>query len=200
MENAQQLGFFPESDARLDPRRLSAHDRAAILDSEYNKLMAACEGTYWLTAGPETSTVWQATYDTFIQGIWPAAILCAHATCERTLASLMSVLYAIHPEPKGWRGWGLGRYVGHMTENSLIDAHLIDEIQIVVDARKPLVHWRGPLEVDSLQRVGVEAALRGEDGGEALDRHIAQLAFLCARTAMRVHFGDLTRDIVKRNR
>ncbi|AGM31686.1 hypothetical protein MASS_1p0126 (plasmid) [Mycobacteroides abscessus subsp. bolletii 50594] len=96
--------------------------------------------------------------------------------------------------------WGLGRYVGHMAEHNLVEARLIEEIQIVVDARKPLVHWRGPLEVDSLQRVGAEAALRGEDGGEALDRHIAQLAFLCARTAMRVHFGDLTRDIVQRNR
>lgn len=109
----------------------------------------------------------------------------------------MNDLYVIRAEPKGWRKWGTGRLLDHLEAEGLVDPRVVDAIRFVNDARVPLVHWRGPGEPESLSGVGLAAYQRGvrEPIEETQDRHVAQVAFLCARTALRVHFGDLLRYI-----
>ncbi|HET7328398.1 MAG TPA: hypothetical protein VFJ14_14055 [Nocardioidaceae bacterium] len=187
----EQGELFPLLDAVTDPRPLDPPARIMLLDPAYDSVMRANGGTYWLTAGTEAALLWDATLDSFAHGIWAGTIVCAQAVCERTLASLIETWYAIHPQPKGWRMWGLGRLVAHFRDSNLADPNLLDQVQHVCDARKPFGHWRLPMDAGSLTKVGYDAYSAGGDCQEAQDVYVAKTAFLCAQTAVRVHFGDL---------
>jgi hypothetical protein len=153
--------------------------------------MVANGGEYTLTAGPEAELMWDSTLNSFVHGIWGGAIVCAQAVCERTLASLLESWYALPPEPKGWRKWGLGRLIEHHRDQHLVPSDLLDQMQHVCDARKPLGHWRLPMDEGSLERVGYEAHLRGGHWQEAQNIYVAKVALLCAQTAVRGYFGNL---------
>lgn len=77
-----QEALFQGSAAMLDPRQYTPEGRARLLDPAFNRVMTHNGGTYWLTGGAETNLLWEATLNTFVSGIWVAAIVCAQATCE----------------------------------------------------------------------------------------------------------------------
>ena len=190
-----QGSLFHESLAMTDPRPLDPEQRVALLDDAYDDVMTANGGTVWLIGGPETDLLWQATLASFANGIWVATILSAQATCERTLAGLMNSVYAVNKPPRGWESWGLGRLINHLRVARLVRDELLDQVQWLCDERKPYGHWRRPLEPGALQRVVFDAQAAGiTDHPEVIkERHVAQLAFIAARTTLRIHFGDLSR-------
>ena len=183
--------LFPALDAVPDPRALDVEQRGALLDETYHSVLMANGGRYSLAAGPEAELMWDSAMRSFVNGIWAGSIVCAQAVCERTLASLLESWYALPPEPKGWRMWGLGRLIEHHREHGLVPAELLDQMQYVCDARKPFGHWRLPMVEGSLERVGYEAHLHGGHWQEAQDAYVAKAALLCTQTAVRVYFGDL---------
>lgn len=183
--------LFPASDGMLDPRAYSQPERERLLERDYWQVGISGPRGRWLTGGPEAELLMQATCDTFVAGTWVATILCGQATCERVFASLLQAHYAIRPEPKGWRSWGLGRYISHLREHELAPDLLLDQAQSVCDARKPFGHWREPLDAGTLERIGFDAYARGQSREESQARHTAQTAYLSARTAVRIYFGDL---------
>mgnify|MGYP001469112390 CR=1 FL=1 len=188
---SEQAELFPLLDAVPDPRQMIDDQRRALLDDTYRAVIGANGGTYALTGGTETALMWDATMRTFVHGIWAGSIVCAQATCERTMASLLELHYAVAPEPRGWRSWGLGRLIDHHREHDLVDPALLQDIQRVCEARKPFGHLKLPLEPGSLPHVGMEALSRGEPFVEAQEVYVAKTAVLCIQTTIRVYFGDL---------
>ena len=170
---------------------MTIEQRRAILDETYNAVLVANSGQYTLTAGAEAESMWDSAMRSFEHGTWAAAIMCPHALCERTLASLLESWYALPPEPKGWRMWGRGRLIEHRREHDLVTSALLDQTQYVCDARKPFGHWRLPLAEGSLDSVGYEAHLQGGHWQDAQEAYAAEAAVLCTQTAIRVYFGDL---------
>lgn len=93
---------------------LTVEQRVELLDQTYDEVRRSQRGAaVWLVGGPETGRLWDATISAFVHANWIATVLCAQATCERTLASLLQMVYAIRAAPPGWEGWGLGRLITH---------------------------------------------------------------------------------------
>lgn len=191
--SVEQGELFPLLDAVPDPRPLEPAARVALLDPAYNAVMQANGGTYWHTAGPETTLLWDATLETFAKGVWVAAIVTAQAVCERTLGSLVHFRYALNPPSKKELRptAGLGEYTDFCLARSLISSALADELRHVSEARKPFGHWKTFEHPRSLERIGYDGYRSGHHWQEAQDNYVAKTAFLCTRTAVRVRFGDL---------
>ncbi len=173
---------------------LTVEQRVELLDQTYDHLRRSQNGAaIWLIGGPETDRLWDATISAFAHANWVATILCAQATCERTLASLLQMVYATSAAPSGWEGWGLGRLIAHCRDQHLVDPLLLDDVQTLCDERKPYGHWRQPLAEGALQRVVFDAQDRGDNRHPDLviEDHLGDLALRSARTALRVHYGDL---------
>lgn len=140
--------------------------------------------------------LWDATVDSFASGVWVATILCAQATCERVLAALVSLRElpgAGIKGPKNWEKWGLGRLIKHVGVQGWVPEDLLDEVDVLCEARKPYGHFRFPLDPGTIARQ-VAVALESE-GWEAdpmavRERILSQAALQAARTALRLYYGD----------
>jgi hypothetical protein len=193
---AEQAELFPLLDAVPDPRPLEPATRVTLLDPVYNEVMQANGGTTWHTAGPEATLLWEATLETFAQGIWAATIVTAQAVCERTLGSLIHFRYALNPPSKKElrANAGLGEYIDFCQKRDLISIALADSLRHVAEARKPFGHWKTFDHPRSLERIGYNGHTTGHHWQEAQDIYVAKTALLCAQTAIRVHFGDLLNE------
>lgn len=178
----------------MGPSELTLEQRVELLDHTYDELRRSQHGAaIWIIGGPETTHLWDATIAAFAHANWVATVLCAQATCERTLASLLQMVYVTGIAPPGWEGWGLGRLISHCRDQRLVDPRLLDDVQTLCDERKPYGHWRQPLAEGALQRVVFDAQDRGDlrHPDLVIEDHLGDLALRSARTALRVHFGDL---------
>jgi hypothetical protein len=152
-----------------------------------------------LVGGEEAGLLWEATVDSFVAGVWVATILCAQATCERVVAALVSSRelpgYGVQG-PRGWERWGLGQLVEHVREQGWVPDDLLNDVQLLCEARKPYGHWRRPLDPATIGRL-VGDALRQEgweaDPHELRARILSQEALRSARTTLRLYFGDFAR-------
>lgn len=81
----------------------------------------------------------------FVAGVDAAAIICAHASCERDLLAELDHWQqrSMLPEPPGdFDRWGLGRILDH-TGNSL-PIGLLEELSKLNERRKILYHYKTP--------------------------------------------------------
>lgn len=180
----------------MNPDDLSDDERLELLNETYDALRRSQGGaSIWLIGGPETDRLWDATLGAFVHGNWVATILCAQATCERTLAALIHNVFAMGEAPKGWEWWGLGSLVKYCRKEKFVDGTLLDDVATLCEERKPYGHWRGPLDEGALQKVVLDAPERGVSmtPDQIIERHLSDLALRSARTALLVHFGDLYR-------
>lgn len=178
----------------VDPSLLTEAQRIELLDQRYQELAAGFPEGLALIGGEEALLLWHATVDTFAQGIWVATMLCAQATCERTLVGLISLSElpgAGLVGPKGWKSWGLGTIIKHVRKEGLVPDDLLDDVQTLCDARKPYGHWRRPFDPGTLGR-SVSEALRHDGDGDPLvirERLLSQAALQAVTTALLLYFG-----------
>lgn len=143
--------------------------------------------------------LWEATVDSFASGVWVATILCAQATCERVLAGLVSLRelpgYGIEA-PKRWEKWGLGTLSAHVRKQGWVPTDLLNDVDVLCEARKPYGHFRRPFDAGTIGRQVADALV--EEGWEAdptavRQRILSQEALRAARTTLRLYFGDYAR-------
>lgn len=173
---------------------MSDDERFELINADYDTLRRSQEGrSVWIISQHEGERLWDATLTAFIQGNWVAAVLCAQATCERTLAALIYNLFSMGEPPKRWERWGLGELVKYCRKERLVDEGLLDEVSVLCEERKPYGHWRGPLDDGALLKVAMDAHAQGDPRSPdaIMEEHLAHLAYRSTRTAMRAHFGDL---------
>lgn len=115
----------------------------------------------WIISQHEGERLWAGTLSAFIQGNWVEAMLCAQATCERTLAALIYNLFAMAEPPKNWERWGMAALVNHCRDDRLVDDGLLNEVGVMCEERKPYDHWRGTLEHGALLKVAMDAHEQG---------------------------------------
>lgn len=184
----------------FDPSQLDRDGRIALLDETLAELRSAHgSGGLLFVGGEEAQLLWEATVDTFASGMWVATIVCAQATCERSIAGLVSLRelpgYGMEG-PKGWKGWGFGKLIGHVREQGWVPDELLDDASQLCEARKPYGHWRGPMDPGTLGRQVAEGMVTGDWGGDPLalrERLLSQEALRSARTALRLYYGDFGR-------
>lgn len=115
----------------------------------------------------------------YVEGLYLACLLCAHAACERVLAGW---LYAIRERlDKDWMRWGLGPLTKAAFAHGMIDAEMRDALVRVTESRKVSAHFkdwnepntvqaralaRGPVD-DAAYEATMDAVLR-EDACQAL--------------------------------
>jgi len=114
--------------------------------------------------------LWDATVDSFASGVWVATILCAQATCERILAALVSIRElpgAGIEGPRNWQKWGLGTLIKHVRNQGRVPEDLLNEVNVLCEARKPYGHFRHPFDKGTIGRQ-VAVALEDEGWGPTL--------------------------------
>lgn len=177
-----------------DPSRLEPEQRVALLEATLSELGDSPEGRI-LVGGEEAQLLWYATVDSFAGGIWVATILCAQATCERALAGIVSLRelpgYGIEA-PKGWEKWGLGTIVKHVREEGWVPVDVLDDVEVLCEARKPYGHWRRPFDPGTLGRHVADELEQFPDRDplELREQLLAREAHRSAVTALRLYFGD----------
>jgi hypothetical protein len=184
----------------VDPSQLDHDGRIALLDETLAELHSAHgDGGRLLVGGEEALLLWDATVDAFAAGIWVATILCAQATCERSMAGLVSLRelpgYGMEG-PKGWEQWGLGKLIAHVRTQGWVPGDLLDDVWRLCEARKPYGHWRGPMDPGTLGRQVAEHLVAcgwDVDPLALRERLLSQEALRSARTALRLYYGDFAR-------
>ena len=149
-----------------------------------------------LVGGEEAELLWQATVDAFSHGLWVATILCAHATCERTLAAIVSLRelpgWGV-TTPKGWERWGLETIIKYVREHGWVPDDVLDDVDVLCEARKPYGHWRQPFDAGTAGRqVGEALKANGwqSDPVEVRQRILSLEALRAARTTIRLYWGN----------
>ncbi len=173
---------------------MTCDQRVQLLDRALEDLRCRHAAGTVLIGGQEAGLLWQATVDAFVAGNWVATLLCAHATCERVLAGLVS-LHELpghaDPAPNGWESWGLGKLIGHVRRQGWIEPDVLDDVAALSERRKPFGHWRRPLDAGTPGRRMADSVMAGNDEPDELAmRLLAGDAHAAATTALRVYFGN----------
>jgi hypothetical protein len=180
----------------VNPSVLLPPERIALLDEVYQPLRAQFHEGQILVGGEETQLLWEATVDCFAQGIWVATLLCAQATCERTLAGIISLGElpgAGISGPKGWERQGLGALIGHVRQYGHVPADVLDAVEELCETRKPYGHWRLPFDPGTIGRAVADALMGGSSDDDATairERILSQNALQGALAALRLYYGN----------
>lgn len=179
----------------VDPSQLTSAERLALLQEAYAAMGDEPEGRL-LVGGEEATILWESTVECFTQGLWVPTILCAQATCERTLAGIVALRelpgYGI-TAPKGWERWGLGTIIKHVREHGWVPADVLADVNVLCEARKPWGHWRLPFDAGTIGRQvadTLEESGWGEDPAEVRQRILSAEALRAATTALRLYLGN----------
>jgi hypothetical protein len=147
----------------------------------------------WLIpGGVEAVWLYEEAVRSYMNGMCMAALLCAHASCERVLAGRLD-WYEVRL-PKDWARWGLGRLAPAAFEAGLIDDRLKDRILHLSELRKVSAHFKPPSAPNSIARRAVELfnlhpELETEDGFDTLLRGDALAALETTTELLREHLG-----------
>jgi len=137
------------------------------------------EGGWLIPGGMEASWLYEESCFSYVSGAYLAALLCAHASCERVLAGCL-ISYE-ERLPKGWSMWGLGKLAPKAHELGLIDEPMRVQLHHLGDLRKVSAHFKPPLEPNSvasraLRQVVNDRDIENEDEFDALLRTDALMA------------------------
>ena len=180
----------------VNPSVLLPPERIALLDEVYQPLRAQFPDGQILVGGEEAQLLWEATVDCFAQGIWVATLLCAQATCVRTLAGIISLGElpgAGISGPKGWERQGLGALIGHVRQYGHVPADVLDAEEELCETRKLYGHWRLPFDPGTIGRAVADALMGGSSDDDATairERILSQNALQGALAALRLYYGN----------
>ena len=82
------------------------------------------------------------------QGLFAAALSCAHATCEQELAG--RVAHRPQSAPAGWQRWGLGKLIEHAEREGWHTPDVIALLKATNENRRSVYHLRDLSAPDSL--------------------------------------------------
>jgi hypothetical protein len=86
--------------------------------------------------------------------------------------------------------------VRHIRKQGWVPADVLDDVEVLCEARKPYGHWRRPFEPGTVGRqIADELQQQGGDVDpvELRERILAQEAHRSATTALRLYFGNYAR-------
>lgn len=106
----------------------------------------------------------------FTRGADAGAVFCAHASCERDLASLVKFE---GDGPRGSERWGLGPLVTHCVQHHELPQELAQQLQELNESRKTLYHFGHSEAEASLARA--TDALIEEVGSDRLHQDFMDL-------------------------
>lgn len=151
----------------------------------------ASEWGWLIPGGHESVWLYHEAVRSFVEGFALAALLCAHASCERVLAGCLQDYE--QELDKNWRRWGLGPLVEEAFNRALIEQPLRDALVQVNEVRKVSAHFKPPLAPNSLHRRAIHRADAGPDvdDEEALDQVAEDDALLAIKAATELMRGDL---------
>ncbi|MFG2021981.1 hypothetical protein [Actinomadura geliboluensis] len=145
----------------------------------------------WLIpGGAEVSWLYDEAERAFIDGLFLATLLCAHAACERALAGCL--LRYEEELDRNWLRWGLGPLTKAAFERGLIDEQMKQDLQQVTELRKVSAHYKFPLEPNSVSRRAYEefAETSTSSDEDALDAVLRRDALTSFRVATELLRGD----------
>jgi hypothetical protein len=174
-EAAEQLQDFDERTRSDRGRRLVQIEqvRAAVLPPG-QIATAGGDQAWWLVLEAE---------DAYIAGHFLAALVCAHAACERELAGRLGS--RLEPVPTGSDRWGLGRLVAHAEAEKMLPPELVQMLFAVNESRKLLAHYRLPIIAASYEARHRELTRTMLPGlGPTLDELQTQDALVAVRAAL----------------
>jgi hypothetical protein len=134
----------------------------------------------WLIpGGMEAFWLYEEACRSYTNGMYLAALLCAHSACERVLAGCLLSFEA--QLPPRWQMWGLGNLVPEAFRLGLIDQPLKDKLHQVSELRKVSAHFKPPLASNSVARRVAQLSdgqlsISGEDEFDTILRADAMLA------------------------
>jgi hypothetical protein len=136
----------------------------------------------WLVpGGSEAIWLYDEAERAFIDGLFLAALLCAHAACERVLAGCL--LGYDERLDKNRRRWGLGPLTAAAFKYGLIDEDLRNGLEQVTELRKISAHFKPPMEPKSV----VVRTYRGLEAGSELSEDALESTLRSdARTALEI--------------
>jgi hypothetical protein len=171
--------FLADADSRRDraARWIEVHAIQARFARDSGSLVPGGIEAVWL---------YEEACRSYMHGMYMAALLCAHSSCERVLAGCLN--WYEDRLPKGWAMWGLGRLVPAAFDLGLIDEALKDRLLQVSELRKVSAHFKSPMAPNSIMtRALVAFQLRPElETEDGLDYLLARdaLAALDATTEL----------------
>lgn len=169
----------------LDGDAQTRRQRAHRLVQVQHLHAALLPGVQVATAGGN-ETLWlvEEAKVAYIAELFLAALVTAHAACERELAGRLA-LRLDDQVPGGWERWGLGKLVEHAQQEGSLQSEVVELLLDVNERRKSLVHYRRPVDVGSYERRYVDLADQVLPGMEpTLDEMWADDALLALRAAL----------------
>jgi hypothetical protein len=133
--------FLADGESRR--RRAIRWLQLSSVQNEFEK-----ESGWLIPCGVEPVWLYREACNSYINGMYLAALLCAHAACERVLAGCL--LAYEESLPKGWRMWGLGKMIPVASERSLIDPPLKGRLEAISEPRKVSAHFKPPMTTNSV--------------------------------------------------
>ena len=150
-----------ERDDRTRFERAERSQELASLVREFPVMTVAVAG-----GGHESGWFFAEAAGCYVAGLYAAALVCAHASCERELAGWVNSLGA--SAPRGWERWGLGRLLEYSVEVDRFPkgtAALLDEVN---RKRRDFYHFRDERTPDSIvSRTYDQVTWRGKEFADA---------------------------------
>lgn len=170
-------GFLLVNDAQSRPRRVSRRQWLRSLQSQFRE-----EG-FGVVGGTEVLWLYSEAAYCYTECLDLAAILCAHAACERMLAGFLDLRHML--DSRGLSRAGLGPIAEAAFEAGFIDATVLTDLQAINEIRKVTAHFKPPTDPMSVH-MRLNAKNGFEQYGESLNALLQSDAENALATAVRV--------------
>ena len=154
---SRALQATAQADDRSRLQRLERSQEIGRLVATFHPITMAIEG-----GGMESTGLLGEAMGAYTHGLFGAALICAHATCERELAATVRARAAA--TPRGWERWGLGKLIQFAITQSWYCTDSIALLEDVNRKRREFYHFGDSFGPDSLfARAYAERPWRGKE-------------------------------------
>jgi len=149
--------------------------------------------TSGLTASGHESGILYTESLAYLNGTFAAALVCAHASCERELAGWINWLGS--DAPKGWDYWGLGKLTMYAVRGGGMPQAIADTLLDVSERRRLLSHYKSDAPPTSqwIRALNQLNFFDASDFQSAFTSVLAEDALLAIRACLLVRSVQLTR-------
>ncbi|WP_143626262.1 hypothetical protein [Streptomyces viridosporus] len=168
--------------ARDERTRAARAERSLEIDSLQQDFPPETIGL--VGGGHESAWFFVEAIGCYLHGFDAAALVCAHASCEREIAGRVNHLGA--NAPRGWERWGLGALLQYAATEGWYTASSQALLEEVNRKRREFYHFRSEWTADSIvMRTYQQLPWRGKDGAR---EDMAQVLRADALQALRAAF------------
>lgn len=141
--------------------------------------------------GHESGMLMAEAAGCYVHGLFAAALICAHASCERELAGHLAATEVV---PAGAERWGLGRLLQYAKEHDWYSAQTLEGLARLNARRRDLYHLRsGPGMGELFRRTYDQLPWRGKEHiAEDIERVLRAESFEGLDVALAVRSELLT--------